>query len=75
VNWFTQYSNSERRTLKNITIKNFRDDVEYAHFRHVYKLADVATVNKDSTKYGTVVCTNDEIRQLLELYGLPIIRP
>jgi hypothetical protein len=75
VDWLTRYSDVERRTLKGITVKSLRDDVAYAKYNHLYKLADVATVNTDSTKYGTVAWTNDEIRQVLALYGLPIDSP
>lgn len=75
VNWLTRYSEEERLTLKNITSKNLRDDLDYARFRHIYKLAETEAVNKDATKYGTVIWTNYEISQLLELYGLPTDSP
>ena len=71
VDWLAQYTDDEIHTLKTVTIRNFRDDVSYANFRHIYKLAPTATVNLDATKYGTAVWTNAEIDQMLELYGLP----
>jgi hypothetical protein len=71
VNWFTQYDDLQRLTLKNITIKNWKDELNYGKFQHVYKPADLAQLNKDATKYGTVAWSNDEIKQLLQLYGLP----
>ncbi|MGH7800404.1 MAG: hypothetical protein ACREOW_07205 [Thermodesulfobacteriota bacterium] len=71
VNWFIKYDDQERLTLKNITIKNWKDELDYGEFRHVYKLAELAQLNKDATKYGTVVWSNNEISQLLQLYGLP----
>jgi len=71
VNWFARYDSQQRQTLKNITVRNFKDDLSYANFQHVYKLADSSTTNKDATKYGTVVWSNKEVTQLLQLYGLP----
>lgn len=75
VNWFEKYDDRQRRTLRNITIKNWQDDLSYAQFQHVYQLAETATVNKDATKYGTTVWGNNEINQLLALYGLPLDLP
>jgi hypothetical protein len=71
VNWFVRYDDIERKLLKHLTIKNWKDDLSYANFRQVFKLASFDQTNKDATKYGTVVWSNQEIRQLLELYGLP----
>lgn len=71
VNWFTRYDVLQRRTLKNITIKNWKDELDYGNFKHVYKLAELDKINKDATKYGNVVWSNNEISQLLQLYGLP----
>lgn len=71
VNWLTRYTDTQRLKLKQITVKNFRDDVDYAKFHHIYRLAEEEGVNQDATKYGLVVWTNDEIAQLLMLYGLP----
>jgi hypothetical protein len=71
VNWLVQYDNPQRSLLKSITIKSWKDELSYGNFQHVYKLVDPATTNKDATKYGTTVWSNDEIIQLLQLYGLP----
>ena len=71
VNWLQTYTDVQRALLKSITIKNWKDEVSYGKFQHVYKLVDFSTIAKDATKYGTTVWSNDEIRQLLELYGLP----
>jgi len=49
--------------------------LNYGNFKHVYKLTDFAQMNKDATKYGTVVWSNAEIEQLLQLYGLPRTSP
>ena len=75
VNWLARYSDQERRLLKNITISNWKDDLSYGQFQHVFKLADTATVNKDAVRYGTAVWSAAEVRQLLELYGLPVDAP
>lgn len=71
VNWFQKYDAQQIKTLKNITINNWKDELSYGQFQHVYKLAELTSVNKDARKYGTVVWSNTEIAQLLELYGLP----
>jgi hypothetical protein len=71
VNWLAQYNDQERRLLKSITIKNWKDELNYGKFQHVFKLVDQATIAKDATKYGTTVWSDDEIIQLLQLYGLP----
>ena len=39
------------------------------------KLADLTTVNKDATKYGTAIWLDDEVVQLLAQYGLPADSP
>ncbi len=75
VNWLTQYTDQERRLLKNITINNWKDDLSYGQFQHVFKLAELATANKDAARYGTAVWSTAEVRQLLELYGLPVDSP
>ena len=71
VNWNAEYTAAQRNILKQATIRNFRDELDYGNFKHVYKLADAVNVNKDATKYGTVIWSNSEIGQLLALYGLP----
>jgi hypothetical protein len=71
VDWLSRYDTEQRRTLKAVTIKNWKDDLNYGNFQHVYKLTDTTQMNKDGTKYGTVVWSNAEIEQLLQLYGLP----
>ncbi|TAH49271.1 MAG: hypothetical protein EYC68_19285 [Chloroflexota bacterium] len=75
VNWFERYDDQQRLTLRNVTIKNWKDDLSYADFHHVYQLADSTQSNKDATKYGTTVWSNKEIEQLLALYGLPLDLP
>jgi hypothetical protein len=69
--WLAQYTDAQRQILKTITIKNWKDDINYAKFQHIYKLVDYTQVNKDATRYGTTAWSNDEISQLLQLYGLP----
>lgn len=71
VNLFTRYNDQQRSLLKAVTINSWNDELDYANFQHVYKLVDNAQLNKDATKYGTTVWGNAEIKQLLELYGLP----
>lgn len=71
IDWNVIYTDRERLTLKKAQFANFRDEVVYNEFRHVLKLADVAKVNKDATKYGTTIWSNVEVAQLLAQYGLP----
>jgi hypothetical protein len=70
-NRFLEYSDAQRRILKNITVRNFKDDLSYAKFAGIYKLAEQTKSNKDATKRGTAAWSNGEISQLLALYGLP----
>jgi hypothetical protein len=72
VDWLGKHTESQRQLLKQITINNWKDELDYANFRHIYQLADMTTVNKDATKYGTTIWSNSEVRQLLDLYGLPL---
>ena len=68
---FLIYDDAQRRTLKNLTIRNFKDDLTYAKFGGIYKLADQTKSNKDAARRGTVAWSNSEISQLLALFGLP----
>jgi hypothetical protein len=70
VDWLTKYDDKERLTLKSITIKNWKDELSYGKFQHLFKLAELEQLSKDATKYGTVAWSNDEVGQLLRLYGL-----
>jgi hypothetical protein len=70
-NHFLEYDDQQRRTLKNLTVRNFKDEVSYAKFKSIYKLAEIEKVNKDATKRGTVAWSNSEVSQLLALLGLP----
>lgn len=71
VNRLKRYTLEERNTLKYISVKNFSDELNYAKLNSTLQLADYTTVNKDATKYGTALWSNDEINQILALYGLP----
>jgi hypothetical protein len=72
VDFLQKYTEAQRQTLKQITINNWKDELDYANFRRIYQLADSTTVNRDATKYGTTIWSNSEISQLLALYGLPL---
>ncbi len=71
VNPLLKYTDAQLKTLKYITIKNFKDEVSYANLSKVYKLAETDKTSKDATKYGTVVWSNSEVSQWLSLQGLP----
>jgi hypothetical protein len=70
-NNFARYDFQQRATLKNVTIKNWKDEVSYGQFQRVFKLAELSSANKDATKYGTAAWSNHEVAQLLGFYGLP----
>jgi hypothetical protein len=70
-NHFLEYDDQQRRTLKNLTVRSFKDELSYAKFKGVYKLAEIEKANKDATKRGTVAWSNTEVSQLLALLGLP----
>jgi hypothetical protein len=70
-NRFLEYDDAQRRILKNITIRNFKDELNYAKFGGIYKLADQTKSNKDAAKRGTAAWSNSEISQSLALLGLP----
>ncbi len=71
INRFIKYNDQQRDTLKNITIKNWKDEISYGNLQSVYKLTDFTQLNKDAKKYGTVVWSDSEVIQLLQIYGLP----
>jgi hypothetical protein len=71
LNRYELYDEHQRAILKHVSIMNWKDEIDYGKHRHTYKLADTDNTNKDGTKYGTVVWTNNEINQILDLIGLP----
>ncbi|MCB0522799.1 MAG: hypothetical protein KDD27_27895 [Saprospiraceae bacterium] len=68
---FNRYTDAERLTLQSVTLKSFKSEISYAKFNQVLKLKSLEFSNKDATKYGTVLWSNDEVAQWLNLYGLP----
>ncbi|MDZ7604581.1 MAG: hypothetical protein U5K79_03115 [Cyclobacteriaceae bacterium] len=70
-----KYTADDLQVLNSITINNFNDSINYAKFQNVYKLIDYSDKNKNAKKYGTTVWTNNEIDQLLNLFGLPSDSP
>jgi hypothetical protein len=74
-NILQRYNSEELQVLNTITINNFNDSLNYAKFKNVYKLVDYTGKNKNAKKYGTTVWSNDEIDQLLEIFGLPTDSP
>ncbi|MBA4182497.1 MAG: hypothetical protein H0X49_00575, partial [Acidobacteria bacterium] len=75
VNRYLRYDAEQRRLLRSIAVKNWKDELDYGKMKHVFKLADTDTLNTDATKYGTTVWSKDEANQLLRLYGLPYASP
>ena len=70
-NPFFKYDEAQLKTLKVVTLKNVKTELSYAQLSKSYKLVETETVNKDARKYGTVIWSNDEIAQWLNLFGLP----
>jgi hypothetical protein len=68
---FTRYTDAQRLTLRNITVNSLNSELSYAKISQTLKLKSLDKTNKDATKYGTVIWTNDEIAQWLDLFGLP----
>lgn len=71
VDLMVRYSEPERKILKGIAYRNSKDDLSYLKIRPLHKLTETSKKNKDSTKYGMAVWSNEEIIQLLRFYGLP----
>lgn len=71
VDLMVRYSEPERKILKSIAYKNAKDDLSYTKQRHLLTLTETSRKNKDSTKYGMTVWSNDEVNQMLRFYGLP----
>ena len=62
-NRFLEVHDRQRRTLRDLTIRNFKDDLSYAKAAGIYKLAKAAAANKDATRRGTVAWSNSEVSQ------------
>lgn len=71
IDWLVRYEMQERKTLKSIAFRDSKDELSYTKLRHLYKLKEAGKSNKDSRKYGTAIWSNEEVVQLLQLYGLP----
>jgi hypothetical protein len=74
-NNFARYDAYERTVLKNITIANYKDALDYTQAKNAFKLIDRSQTNKDATRYGTTVWSNHEVEQLLQNYALPVTSP
>ena len=57
--------------MRNLTIRNFKDDLSYTKAASLYKLADLTKKNEDATTRGMVAWSNSEVSQLLLCAGLP----
>ncbi|MBI5473810.1 MAG: hypothetical protein HY961_15845 [Ignavibacteriae bacterium] len=71
VNRFLKYDDLQIKTLKNVTIKGVKDDISYAGLAQSYKLVEFEKLNKDAKKFGTVIWSNSEVSQWLNIFGLP----
>lgn len=71
VNVFEKYTDKELSVLSSVAANHFTYELNTSNFVNVFQLVDFSKKNKDATKYGTTVWTNNEVRQLLALLGLP----
>jgi hypothetical protein len=70
-----KYSDVQLKELRSIAFKNFKYELNAASAIETIKLIDYSTINKDATKYGTVVWNQNEILQILRKLGLPLNLP
>lgn len=70
-----KYSDDQLKVLSTIAFKNFRYEINASSSVKLLKLVDYSTTNKDATKYGTVVWSQNEVLQLLANLGLPLGSP
>jgi hypothetical protein len=70
-----KYSDDQLEVLQSIAFRSFKFEVNAASQVKVLKLTDFSTKNKDATRYGTVVWTQNEVLQLLANLGLPLGSP
>ncbi len=70
-NVLRRYNDEELSVLQAISLKNFSYEFNPANFQNVLKLAEISRRNRDATRYGTTVWTQQEVRQLLQLFCLP----
>ena len=75
VDLLEKYSDDQLKILRSIAFDNFKYEINSANAINVLKLVDYSTTNKDATKYGTVIWSQDEILQLLANLGLPLGSP
>lgn len=73
--YLAEYDDAQRLVIKQAQYRLSKPGLEYTQGLPTYKLVDDVAQNKDATKYGTTVWTNEEIEQLLTLYGLPVDMP
>lgn len=71
VNWAKTYTVEQRNALKLAALRNFNGVLAHAGLAEVLKPAALSTTNRDATKSGIAIWSNDEVTQLLEKYGLP----
>jgi hypothetical protein len=67
-----RYSDAELHLLRSIAFKTFKYEIDAAAVTNKLKLVNFTTKNKDATRYGTVIWTQNEVEQLLANLGLPV---
>lgn len=72
VNVLDKYTDQQLQVLGSIAFKNFKYEIGAGNLTNVLKLVDFSTKNKDARKFGTVVWTQHEVRQLLAHLGLAL---
>lgn len=71
INVLEKYTDDQLQVLSSVAFKNFKYEINAASFTNVLKLIDFSTMNRNATRYGTVVWSTTEITHLLASLGLP----
>lgn len=66
-----QYSASQQAVLEEVRTLSLAKDIGYANYSNFFKVIDFTKQNKNTTKYGSTLWTNKEVRLLLDMMSLP----
>jgi hypothetical protein len=70
-----KHTDDQLQVLRSVAFRNFKYEISAASFTNYLKLVDFSTKNKDATRYGTAIWTQNEVTQLLRNLGLPLASP
>jgi hypothetical protein len=75
VDVFTRYTDDELQVLRSVAFRNFKFAVHADNLVNQLKLVDFSSKNRDFTRYGTAVWSQQEVVTLLGHLGLPVGSP